>query len=53
MSPVEITAVRNKPRWRLAYCHACSDGYRGGKAGAEKWATKHIESHHPESETTE
>lgn len=45
---IEITRVEGKPRWRLAYCHIHNDGYRGGKAAAEKWAASHVIEHHPE-----
>ena len=43
---IEVSRVEGKPRWRLAYCHIHSDGYRGGKAAAEKWAAKHMREHH-------
>jgi hypothetical protein len=47
---IEITPVNGRPRWRLAYCYGCSDGYRGGKAAAERWAAKHLAEMH-EDET--
>lgn len=43
---LQVTKVQGRPRWRLAYCDLCSDGYRGGKAAAEKWAQEHLTTKH-------
>ena len=43
---VYLTAVVGKPRWSLAWCDQCADGYRGITATAQRWADKHMRERH-------